>query len=376
MNTFTNITTDTIEEELSSLVFIEDLPVLWEIAGAVASTFNLLVFVVSFIVVVPIIFTKETRSRGYNLFIAFLIIPDGTYNGAQFIFKIYQVMNDGIIPLPVVMIRYFTYFAYGFVNFYLNAIITYDMFQSVRKAHKRIKVLPPSQCNVIIKCCLVYFFGALYAFWFILEVPWSLAHFADIDRGIVKLGPPPQYAEEGKYTMCKKVATQITGAVLLIPTMYMAIVMFIIWIRNLLPTSGRTKDMYWYFMRILLAFFLLYIPGVMFTMVAGNTTNPVTAHWLVFAQNIFVMLQSVATLFLVMSKADVYESMKNFYSCCYCVEMTRDTNENLFLGIYTNTVMQGPVPARKMIWSDWEEPDLYEDSKNKVVDNQVSVQVT
>jgi len=282
--------------------YVEDWPNHGSAMMIVIAIFQLFGCMVSLFCLVGILSTKA-RKQGYNLFLVFLLLPDSMYNGMWPIWNILRAVNDRKAPVPFVLTTFWILFFYFCVNFWLNAVISFEIYTILNQAKRLRNARPTSQRNALIKGSLVYLMSALYATWIVVTVPWSPYNFVgDIRNGVV--------------WPASKVAGRIQRTIaILVPILCMACIACIVWKRKLLPTRGRTRVIYFYFLKVFFIFFGFYVPTYIIAEVIARVKSE-TRFWLFCVNDVLAVLQTLTTSYLVMSKNDVYKAIVDAYPCC------------------------------------------------------------
>mmetsp|Transcript_4678 Transcript_4678/g.7277 ORF Transcript_4678/g.7277 Transcript_4678/m.7277 type:complete len:313 (+) Transcript_4678:731-1669(+) len=95
------------------------------------------------------------------------------------------------------------------------------------------------------------------------------------------------------------------AAVLLIPTIYMLYVALMMWVKKLLPTSGRTRGISLYFFQILPVFFAFYYPIIVIGIVKSRVKNPNLFYVLQCLSISMEILQALATMHIASQISDI-----------------------------------------------------------------------
>merc|ERR1712183_350918 len=109
--------------------------------------------------------------------------------------------------------------------------------------------------------------------------------------------------------------------IIFVPIGYLIYVTFIIWKRELMPsTNGRMKELVWYFFRIILVFILAWIPGL-FCIISGaygsggnNVEAGIPTIGIGF---LFVALQPVWSTLMAVTKSDVRKYVVDLLTLSY-----------------------------------------------------------
>jgi len=268
----------------------------------------------------------------------FLVIPDSLLNG-YVVFEYIAVVamnniDDGNAKhLPLLSLYIWVFFFYYTSNFYLNAIVAYEINAMAYKSFHRRKTNPPPLRRVYIQTGVVYILSALFATWFVIPYRWAPMKVLDEENlqlgfGEKGFGQPQRYFQF--------LAVVIT--VFAIPALYVLYVAYNMFLRNkehrLLPRlAGKTRSVSLYFMRILVVFFAFYVPCVVMGIVVATTQKFRVLIITLVLMNFFFAMQIFATLYLSTKKRDIHEALSNFwcvrcFCCCNCRCNRRRTDNN------------------------------------------------
>lgn len=126
-----------------------------------------------------------------------------------------------------------------------------------------------------------------------------------------------------EYDMASSLFFYVVYAPLLggIPILYVTYVNFDVLIRSkLLPKDPRARQFAIYFLRIIVVFFIWYIPCLIFVFMVAKTNPWVTWSWVFWAH-----WQSTGSSLLCLLKPDIWEATKNLVLC-------RRGSDNVFVG--------------------------------------------
>jgi hypothetical protein len=255
----------------------------------------------------------------YNLYLVYLAVPDIFLN--IFILALYgryvdQKWNpsfggyivDSVLweqrkPLDNSFIL-----ACSAANTYLNAIIAFEVYTLLDSSHNAIRHAPPGILNVSMKAVAVY---AIACIVFLLR--WFLDD--------TKCSPKLQAII---YFMAS------TG----IPMVYLLYVSAVIYRRGLIPsTTGKLKVISLYFLRIILVFIFLWLPGMILLALSRKPYDQIhisdyNPKYFSVAL-IFCSLQPILSTCMAMTKPDVRKSVFNLLSLpiSWCFRLKED-NDN------------------------------------------------
>jgi hypothetical protein len=256
--------------------------------------------------------------NGYNSYLVLLALPDmilnlflvglyGSYANQTYSPKfaghiIYAWTTvDTAMPLDTAMVQSCTT-----ANCYINCVVAYEIFVLLKKSSRRQKHTAPSLCRAIIQGTVVYTFSLIVFFlhYFLIrkdDIPLIVAPFLFL----VSVG---------------------------IPLLYLGYVCFMIWWHNLMPSlERRTKELVFFFFRIIMVFLLIYIPALIFlsvTLTAGTKRSrdyldhmrflkdPVNPHFQ--SLKFLLALQPILSTCMALTKTDVRQSVYDFITFSDC----------------------------------------------------------
>lgn len=158
---------DNNEDDISSLKDEETTQPLS--AGFVAviyckAAFNLLASAACFFFIFAMIADKKIRHNAYNLYVVFMILPDGINTFFRVLTNIFIAVNHGVkwFPPGYYYSDLFFWMFYYISNFYTNTVVTYEIDKLVRSSHQGKRVPPPTIRKVLIQVTTVYLFCIIH----------------------------------------------------------------------------------------------------------------------------------------------------------------------------------------------------------------------
>jgi len=283
---------------------------------------------------------RPASASTYNLHLMFLVIPDALLNASGAITSASMVVNNGrMLSTEYLFFAIWIVMFYFVANFFLNAVVAYEIHNLVIKSYQGIRIKNNSSRDkrrTYFQIASVYIFAILGATWCVVQKPWSLMHVCDSEYGIVQFGSPPAN-EDGTGGIFPTATTLIIFfSVMAVPTFYVLYVRWSIWRYGLLPKSGRTRVLSMYFMRILVVFFVFYFPNVISNVLRTRFNN--IYAWFAM-KNIKIVLevsQAIVTLRVARQKDDIGEAFDTLYyrcqellshCCCFCIFCWQDDPE-------------------------------------------------
>jgi len=236
----------------SAVIRMEEYPVIWVLSHAVIAVLKTVACLAAFLFVIAILSSKMTRNiDSYNIYMVFLVIPDALYNGVS-LFQNTYTMNDGQIPMMVCQFSQAFGLFYYFSNFWLNAVIAHEIFVMVSGSKRRIQPEPPSVRKVCLQSTFIYTLCAAISICMSIDAPWSLSTIDNEDGYCSYVAGSPAKDDGTFGWLSEEIAQGLLYPFFYIPWMYTLYIFCRIYGSKLLPTSGRTRVLSGYFMRICL----------------------------------------------------------------------------------------------------------------------------
>jgi len=287
--------------------------------------FNLFASITAFFFVGSIFSRKKVYTNTLNLYVAFLLLPDAAQNFVVSVYSIFEVKLCGISG-PWRPYYEFMVFFYFFCNFYLNVVVAQEIYSILEQSSRLKKARPPPLKKGIAQISLIYLLAILLGIWAVLEVPWSF-----FDRG--KFGSP----DEGPFSELD--AFILVGCLISIPLVYILVICVLIRVKGLLPKDGKTRSITIFFGRIIVMFFVCYLPGVGVNIYCTTLSNRTARYfWMERLNQVIYVLQSLVTMYMISFKEDIWRAVHSNFLVCTCREPLRD-------------VTKGERSSRRSYWS-------------------------
>lgn len=283
-------------------------PASWFYAYIVVTVINSAQFVVSMIFLFALLRHKKVRTSAFNLYLVLILIPDALLVGELAFVTAYKVSKGDtnekpFIPWQIQSIHDWVQYFYLVTNFYINAIVTYEIWTLIRRAQSFRRYKPPPLGKVYLHAVIVYVVAALYSFWYLVDAPWGLIHRKEENNKI---------AGYGSDFFSERAVTIIYFSVLALPLSFVFFVFVYVWHGNFLSSMGNTRELYLYFRRIILAFILFYLPGAVTYYLNFIEENRDLKFWAGIFVDVLFPLQSLVTIRLAMSKDDIRMAVNDF----------------------------------------------------------------
>mmetsp|Transcript_53171 Transcript_53171/g.64053 ORF Transcript_53171/g.64053 Transcript_53171/m.64053 type:complete len:351 (-) Transcript_53171:35-1087(-) len=310
----------------------------WRVLSLFFYSLSSFPFICAAFIAASILRCKRTNKIGFNIFIVFLIIPDALMNGVNFFCGIIQ-RNQSTSGISCTILLSSGY-AYYYANLYLNAVVASKIYELMVRTRRGLRVDPPSFRSVCTQTALAYLWSGFICVWHFSGESWALA---DLDPSVackLNFGSP-------KNGFFSEVASKVINYVLfLLPFLYVTYIGYQIRRQKLIPTSGRTRSISLYFMRILVVFYCCYLPVLAVVIVQTRVENRIVIFWSVQIYSFLIQSQCMVTLYFVMKKDDIrdaikksipsFEKLQKFYKRDIISDTSIDTHPEQEISISVN----------------------------------------
>ena len=280
---------DNYINEINLCSSMEPMPATWTAFQIIGLIVNLLTSLGCFYLIGSILSTKKVYTNTFNLYVAFLLLPDGLNNLMHGVFGILRVINCGGYPPLFGYVYEGSQFFYFFCNFYLNVVVAYEIYSILERSSRRVRTGPPEMRKALLQIASVNFAAILFGIWGGLNVPWSFFY-------------------KGDGGLFSTMGTMILFvSLMLIPIIYVVAIRIQIWRKDLLPKEGKTKTISIFFMRIMIVFFGFYVPNALLTQFAQpfGTYRDASFFGVERFLQLLHALQAIVTLYMVAYKEDI-----------------------------------------------------------------------
>jgi len=278
--------------------------VMWTLlstVSAISGFFTLFVFL-------AILSSKTTRSQPFNWYLLFLMVPD-------FLFSLLCMVT---CAMNARHLRYYSdwmckfqqfYVTFGVMgNSYVNLLIAYQIHKMLSFTARRKRYQPPIIRTVKAHCLLVYVFVGLWAMMGIFGTPWDPFYTAP-SFGFACLRV--QYDDQQR-------ASPYIFWLLYLPV-YIGIPLGIIlyaaidiWWRSLFPPMGKRRLLTIYFGRLVLVFFIMWVPVFIIHFILGQDT---IRPWVEWFGTFWGHLQGCVSTGVSVMKPDIKLAVSEFFCC-------------------------------------------------------------
>jgi hypothetical protein len=96
-----------------------------------------------------------------------------------------------------------------------------------------------------------------------------------------------------------------------LPTIYIVYVLVRVWRKQLMPTKGKQRNLAIYFFRLIVVFFVMWVPSLFLMFISPSFTS----SWVGFIGGCWSHLQGAVSAFISIMKHDIGKSFVEFVSC-------------------------------------------------------------
>lgn len=279
-------------------------------------SFASLGLICTFILVASIMSSRYVCSHSYNLYLIGLAIPDGVLNCFELLGGAFSVA--GGIATAIKRGESFIFTFYTVANIWLNTIVAYQVYKLLRHSKERRRVSPPSKRSVLLQTLVVYLLGIILA----------------VVNVIIRQSGLFEW-EGDEYDAQVTILNTTWYCLISTPAFaYIAYVVFRCWHGGLIPLSGRTRQIFFYFFRIVFVFTVFWVPTVVLLSTSRTASN--TNGTSIYAAHYLASIQAFVSFAIAMCKQDVRKAVVRFLSCrCRKDDTTEGSSTFLWLSTFS-----------------------------------------
>ena len=270
----------------------------WQLAVTLITTVSCFVAsIICFYFGISILSRKFTRKNTFNLYVVFLILPDGLNT---FVYALVAVVRlsycEGKAPPFYEDLLIFINVLYYFSNIYLNCCLAYELYSMVERSHRMKRSKPPSMKRLFLQVLSCYLISFWLALWLVLDVSWSY------------------YNSQGRYfgsteenaLFSSDSALAFIIVMITVPVLFVVGIRLRLWYKKMMPKTDRTRTLYVFFSRIIIIFIVMYYPNIVLQMSMQRAGNGTVAYYCIERTiHMITALQAFITLWMVSSKDDI-----------------------------------------------------------------------
>ena len=254
-------------------------------------------------ILVGFLSSKNVRSRSFNVYLIYLMIPDSAYSTLCGIVCLLHALNGSQIASLCNFQMMFIVWGVG-SNMWLNAAVTHQLYTMLKSSNDINKYKVPTTKYVTVQSLVVYVSMLFLGTWGLIEAQqWP--HYVASTSGLACLPLEQDWRSSIFFWL---VFFPLFGGA---PITYIGYVSFVIWRKKLLPPKGKRRLLAIYFGRIVVVFVLCWVP-YMILLFVFTTWMPTWVH---FLGGTLSHLQGTASAILSLKKPDLLIAVKRFYCC-------------------------------------------------------------
>jgi energy-converting hydrogenase Eha subunit A len=264
----------------------------------------ILVGLFSLILGLSIVTSRKARRHSFNLYLVFMAIPDFVFSLCCGITCLLNALNE----------EYWSGWMCNFQNWYcvfgigsnawINACVTRELHLMLRSGGRFRRYRSPTRKYVILQSLAIYLCMGCLGFWGVFDEPnWPF--YSGTRSGFACL----PVVSDGKSRIYFWVIFMPLFAV--IPSVYIIFVTFDVWRRNLLPPSGRRRLLVIYFGRLIVVFYVMWLPTLFTLFILYKYMSPMGN----FLGGLWSHLQGAVSAGVSLLKPDIYSAFKSFVTC-------------------------------------------------------------
>jgi hypothetical protein len=254
-------------------------------------------------IMLSILLSRRARKNPFNIYLLFLLFSDFIFSLACCITCSLNA-SAGHYFAPW-MCRFQSFYSIWSVcsSFWLNAVVVRQLHLMLTSSFVRRRYNAPTPKQVVCQSIAVYVYATFIASIGILDASW-LPHRSDAVSGLACL--PVDYSR-GSTLFFFLVFFPAFGGV---PFVYAVGVSIDIWRRQLMPPTGKRRLLTMYYMRVMAAFVVMWVPFVITVFfVAGGRP------WLSWFGGAWAHLQGPVSGVFVLMKPDITQAYKQLMCC-------------------------------------------------------------
>ena len=240
----------------------------WALIAAIAAVLTIIVFT-------GILRSRRVRSKSFNLYLVFLMIPDIIFS---FFCSISCIKNMAVGRYNSAGWCQFQsiYCVFGIgANSWLNAVIARELYNMLLASRNCERYHPPKARTVILQSLAVYLWSFAVAMMTLFQLPF---YKSGLHIGAACL--PLAFDRQSEiFFYCF-----FLPCFALIPLIYSCWKVCLVLRNKLWPSSERARCLSIYFSRLIIVYLLMWLPSLLLLFVLGDKVNPWVRNWLHFSK--------------------------------------------------------------------------------------------
>ena len=286
----------------------EDLQKYWWSWAVVA----LIVGVASLIVFLGLATDRKARQNPFNVYLIYLCIPDFVFSLCCGITCLLNAVNGEYwAGWMCAFQQWYCVFGIG-ANAWLNACITWELYTMLKLGHRRRRYKSPTIKFVTIQALAVYIYMGFLCALVAIDAPNWPFHYGTAS-GLACL--PIEVDRQSSFYFWLVFLPSFTG----IPSISIIYVTYMVMSRKLLPPTGKRRLLTVYFGRLVLVFYVMWIPTLLILFAFSSFLPP----WVHFLGGLWSHLQGAVSAVISLLKPDIARAVYRFVTCYSCQPSTR-----------------------------------------------------
>lgn len=278
----------------------EDLMRYWWVWAVVA----LVVGTASLIVFLGIATSPKARKNPFNMYLLYLAIPDFVFSLCCGTTCLLNALNGEYWAAWMCTFQqWYCVFGIG-SNAWLNGCITYELYKMLKFSNIRKRYRSPSRLFVTKQALGVYLFMGFLGTWGAIDRPNWPFH-SGATSGLACL--PIEMDRASSLFFWLAFFPLFAG----IPSVYITYVSYMVYSRSLLPPTGKRRLLTVYFGRLILVFYVMWLPTLLILFALASFVPP----WVQFVGGLWSHLQGLVSAVVSLMKPDIYKAIMNFLTC-------------------------------------------------------------
>jgi len=267
---------------------------------------NAIVAVACLVLILSILRYRKVRKNPFNLYILFVTLPDFWSSALCLLTCAMSAANHGYYSEAMCGFQSF-YLVFGFTaNCWMNAVIVYEVHRLLRMSHKRARYQPPSRQTVLKQTTAVYLYSL---FWGLIGV-WKVPGLPHQTLALYGLACFPH-----EYDFASTLFNWLVfvPCFMVLPICYASVVVVDVVRRKLLPPTGRRRGLALYFSRVILVYYVMWIPGlIVFCFLGSFIRIPVWVFWAGAAWSHF---QGFVSSLVATTRPQIRRAVRDYLRC-------------------------------------------------------------
>lgn len=269
----------------------------WAVVALVVGTASLILFL-------AIALSPTARKNPFNVYLLYLSIPDFVFSLSCGITCLLNAINGEYWAAWMCTFQqWYCVFGIG-SNAWLNACVVRELYTMLRFSNQRRRYKSPTRVHVMQQALLVFLFIGFLGTWGAIEAPHWPYH-AGAASGLACL---PIEVDHASTLFFWLVFFPLFAG---IPSFYIIFVTFQVWYYKLLPPTGKRRLLAVYFGRLILVFYVMWVP----TLVLIFAVPAYLPSWAAFLSGLWSHLQGAVSMAVSLMKPDILKSVKQLLMC-------------------------------------------------------------